>query len=109
MRVDHCRKCEYDLTGLGETGRCPECGNPFDIRSGMGVEWVNDNPDADLDERFNRFARTIGLSILAVTILICSGMGAWVLRSWICLLPSTAILLLIPVIVFVYFYEKSGG
>lgn len=28
-RVGHCRRCDYDLTGLTQP-RCPECGTPFD-------------------------------------------------------------------------------
>jgi hypothetical protein len=26
----HCVKCGYNLTGLPDRGRCPECGNSFD-------------------------------------------------------------------------------
>ncbi len=26
-----CVGCVYDLNGMGETGACPECGQPFDI------------------------------------------------------------------------------
>jgi hypothetical protein len=27
---DKCVECGYDLRGIGRTGRCPECGLPFD-------------------------------------------------------------------------------
>ncbi len=26
-----CGSCDYDLRGLGEQGRCPECGKPFQV------------------------------------------------------------------------------
>ena len=26
-----CGSCDYDLRGLGELGRCPECGKPFQV------------------------------------------------------------------------------
>ena len=29
----HCRRCEYNLTGLTEA-RCPECAQPFEPRGG---------------------------------------------------------------------------
>lgn len=39
-----CTSCLYDLTGLGDTGLCPECGRPFDIvidrRSWAGVKML---------------------------------------------------------------------
>jgi hypothetical protein len=28
----HCHKCDYDLTG-NTSGRCPECGTPFDLKA----------------------------------------------------------------------------
>ena len=27
----YCRKCFYDLRGIGTPSRCPECGGPFDL------------------------------------------------------------------------------
>lgn len=29
--VDSCRRCGYDLRGLRDTRRCPECGQPFAV------------------------------------------------------------------------------
>lgn len=31
--VGACRRCGYDLRGLGERTRCPECGQPFEINA----------------------------------------------------------------------------
>ncbi len=31
-QAPHCGKCDYNLTGL-QSGRCPECGTPFDPKS----------------------------------------------------------------------------
>jgi len=28
-----CLHCEYDLSGLEDSGPCPECGHPFDARA----------------------------------------------------------------------------
>ncbi len=28
-----CLQCAYDLSGLGESGCCPECGRPFEVKA----------------------------------------------------------------------------
>ncbi len=38
-----CNECEYPLTGLGDTGRCPECGAAFDRRRRL---WEFYGPEA---------------------------------------------------------------
>jgi hypothetical protein len=38
-----CVRCDCDLTGLGETGRCPQCATAFDRRSRL---WEVYGPEA---------------------------------------------------------------
>ena len=33
----NCVSCGYDLTGLDPRGRCPECGQDYDVSSGTGL------------------------------------------------------------------------
>jgi len=35
----HCAACRYLLTGLGEEGCCPECGQPFERRLRLWELW----------------------------------------------------------------------
>lgn len=35
-----CTHCTYDLSSLGESGTCPECGNPFDAARDV-ARWEN--------------------------------------------------------------------
>lgn len=44
-----CPRCEYDLTQSGESGRCPECGRPFE-RDKLRDAWVRDEPQFPWDE-----------------------------------------------------------
>ncbi len=39
-RIQHarCLGCDYDLLGLAPAGKCPECGQEYDLASGMGVK-----------------------------------------------------------------------
>ena len=73
-----CVNCGYDLQGLPLQGRCPECGQPFDIASGRGLK-------SPLSERAERGDRVVlwfkvgSLAGLAVAILLIGAMMA--LRS----------------------------
>ena len=33
----HCVKCQYELTGLGVSGKCPECGQRYSLTTGYGT------------------------------------------------------------------------
>ncbi len=39
----HCDQCAYDLTGLGDRSRCPECGTGFERRERL---WTIHGPEA---------------------------------------------------------------
>lgn len=63
-----CPSCQYDLTGLAQEGRCPECGVSYDT-SAMGP--------GSKQERFERRmarVRTVLLGSAAVLIWICGGL-----------------------------------
>ena len=43
VSMELCPKCAYPLTGLAESGACPECGTPFskpEVR-GLWKRWAN--------------------------------------------------------------------
>ena len=66
-----CGKCGYDLSGLSFSGTCPECGEPFNTRTGKGLR-------NELDAFYRADAlvariRTIILGLIAVCILVCAG------------------------------------
>lgn len=37
-RLEVCLRCGYSVSGIGETGVCPECGRPFELRA-LRDEW----------------------------------------------------------------------
>ncbi len=92
----HCADCEYILTGLGDTGNCPECGTAFDRRLRL---WLEYGPEAFVQRKSGRrrrgprfielfgwsawtalsFVVAFGLSwILFGGVEICSGTAIWV-------------------------------
>lgn len=74
MQTRTCGRCGYDLVGIAAAGRCPECGQAYDLASGQGtdarrVPWVL------------RHGRTASLVGLAVFILGCSGLLSLAARN----------------------------
>ena len=64
MDVRHCENCEYELIGLGMTGKCPECGEAF----GYGAS--RDRPEPLMV----RHGFSIGLGVFTLLILCCGGL-----------------------------------
>lgn len=57
-----CNQCNYDLSGLGEQGHCPECGQAYNLRSGQGLR-----SRADDMQRWSRmFDRIRTITLLAI-------------------------------------------
>ena len=61
-----CHHCGYDLTGLGETGTCPECGNAYNINVRLGAP--------PRENMFIRYAGAILLGFVTLFILVCGGL-----------------------------------
>lgn len=64
MQHRYCEHCDYELIGLGMTGKCPECGEPF----GYGVSRDRTEP------LLVRHGFSIGLAVLTLLILGCGGL-----------------------------------
>lgn len=67
-----CAKCGYDLTGLPERGGCPECGQPFNQRTGDGVK--QELSPQQKSAKFMRRLRTIALALMAMGVMGCGGL-----------------------------------
>lgn len=79
-----CAACGYDLSGLGEQGRCPECGEAFNQTSGEGLRG-GPRDFAERQRRSERLARrlrTLALAGLAVVVLGCGGLGTLIADDW---------------------------
>ena len=71
-----CRKCGYDLMGLPRIGRCPECGNEFDKRTGQGI-LTGQAERMQRGDRIMARLRTIFLFVLALVVMGCGGLLSW--------------------------------
>ncbi len=71
-----CVNCGYDLHGLAHRGRCPECGQAYDIFSGEGLS-ADDTPGRR-QPRWVMHLRTIILAVFALVMLACGGLFSMV-------------------------------
>ena len=69
MDVAVCKQCGYELTGLADRGKCPECGHAYCISRRQGIV-LPDTPEERGSRLLGRF-KMIGLAAVgAVFILI---------------------------------------
>ena len=67
-----CANCGYDLQGLSPQGRCPECGQPFDVTTGLGIVEASPlsrrNEAGDAVVFWFKFGSLAGLGLLSLAI-----------------------------------------
>lgn len=102
-----CIRCGYELTGLQDVGKCPECGNPYSTRAMLGVKVPE--PGYAKGERLFRRVRTIALGILALCVLSCGGLVSLFVprpdRAWA--IAGVLALVMLLAAVTSYVYEKE--
>jgi hypothetical protein len=104
-----CHGCGYDLSGLGVRGRCPECGEYFDVTTGAGLEDAGGGASAR-DRRGERVARTLTLGTLvgsATVALVGGGVFAIVREDWRPAIAGGMIALLLAVIAANYYLGEK--
>lgn len=76
-----CRNCEYELTGLPNRGRCPECGNEYDMKSGKGI--IGGPSDRHRrGERIMARIRTILLGVAVLVVMSCGGLLSLLVHAY---------------------------
>jgi hypothetical protein len=69
----HCLKCQYELTGLGVAGKCPECGQRYSLTTGFGtMEGVP--PEVKLNHLFRAGVTWVLVGIASLVMLIGVGL-----------------------------------
>ena len=63
---EQCHHCGYDLMGLPNQGRCPECGEVYDKHSLYRAAKAK-------EPAFVRHITSITLAIISLSVLICGG------------------------------------
>ena len=70
-----CESCGYELMGSSAVGRCPECGQHYDTRSGRGL--VRKSAGLESSERGDRAVMWVKVAALALAAAACLGLGVW--------------------------------
>ena len=70
----HCNRCGYDLTGLSRDGRCPECGQSYDVDSHRGT--YNRNDPLQRSDHIIRRVRLIALFSATAMVMVGSGVAS---------------------------------
>lgn len=77
--VNECGQCGYDLTGLPSQGRCPECGNVYDIDTSKGL--TRDPSIAPRRVWFVKHIRTLVIIAMAICAYGCCGGMSLIART----------------------------
>ncbi|MDX1681642.1 MAG: hypothetical protein R3336_00850 [Phycisphaeraceae bacterium] len=87
-----CSQCRYDLTGLDEIGRCPECGQLFNRRKGTGIL----DPDDPVNREVRRIEWVKAILLLsgAFILLVTTGL-LW----WLAPMGGYVVILLLPALI----------
>lgn len=73
-RPVQCFRCGYELAGLAPVGRCPECGDRYDMSTGKGI--MDDRIAAvRRGDRLMRRLRTLLPAAAAVLLLVSGAIG----------------------------------
>ena len=81
----NCGSCGYDLQGLGNAGRCPECGQRFDVVNREGVARADADSVATVQARSDAIKRwaiggglaLLGLACIAIGLISGARSGNW--------------------------------
>lgn len=68
-----CSGCGYDLLGVAREGRCPECGQAYDVSIGKGV--TQRSAAMQAHDRGDRLVYLLKLWTLILLAVICVGLG----------------------------------
>jgi hypothetical protein len=68
-----CSACGYDLIAHPPRGKCPECGQMYDMASGTGLQATLSG--AEMGDRLARRLWTIFFVGFGAFVLVCSGIG----------------------------------
>ena len=75
-----CAHCGYDLQGLRPQGRCPECGQSFDVTTGRGIREVSPlsrrNEAGDAAVFWFKFGSLAGLAVVTLGIGAILALGS---------------------------------
>ena len=89
VRDAQCASCDYELTGLGQQGRCPECGQFFDMMTGEGLKAGgrsgDDEQASEKHRRGERVVRRLGVVFMlamGLIVLVCGGVVALFAEDW---------------------------